>query len=173
MRLFISIDLPEQLQQQISALRQQVARPDLKPTPSAQLHITLAFLGEQSDAMQDMVEQVLNQLDIPPLTLQCHQVHAFKSGVIYLQVTPDSALMRLQRQLCQRLRQTGLAMEQRRYTPHITLFRCKGTPDGTLLQQLNDLFTGHTFSFALEAIWLKQSRLTQQGAEHTVVAGFR
>lgn len=173
MRLFISIDLPAALQQQISNLRQHVAQPGLKPTTAGQLHITLAFLGEQPDNMRERVEQVLDTLEVPTLTLHCTQVAAFHSGIIYLRVTPDPALMALQKRLCQRLHQAGVQMETRRYTPHITLFRCKGDPDAVLLEQLNALFTAQPLSFALDAIWLKQSRLTQQGAEHTTLAGYR
>ncbi|MCV6588533.1 MAG: RNA 2',3'-cyclic phosphodiesterase [Marinobacterium sp.] len=182
MRLFISIDQPIELRQQISQLMAQFDstelsdHSELKATRCDQLHLTLAFPGEQPLNNLERIEQALDSLTIPRLTLNCAGIGHFNSGVLWLKVTPDPALLNLQTQLCHRLREAGIKLEERKYIPHITLFRHnerhRQSSLGLVQQKLDALFQYQTFSFELDAIWLKRSYLNETGACHEIISGF-
>ena len=141
LRLFIGIELDEQVRHTAAAiaesLRTQLGRRiDARWIPSANLHITLWFIGEVPD---DRAEEILRAIGAPfreaPFDIQLAGVGAFPpSGaprVIWLGVqTGAEGLVRLHVELAERLRPLGIEPEGRGYSAHLTIARVKDVPGG-------------------------------------------
>ncbi|GGK82654.1 RNA 2',3'-cyclic phosphodiesterase [Amphritea balenae] len=168
MRLFLSIDPPRTVREAIHsccpALKQ------IKLEPAEQLHLTLLFLGEQPPTTVDLIEQASQYLTTAPFELRLAGVGQFRSGIIWLGVQPQPALMKLQQKLSQRLTNDGIDLETRVYHPHLTLARSRKPLRNQQLRAFLDTFQDRSFSFQANSILLKQSQLYSTGARHECLA---
>ena len=74
-RLFIAIDPPQEVREQLAALC--CGLPDARWTPVEQLHLTLCFIGEVSGDHFLDIREALAELHVPPFPLQLRGVGFF------------------------------------------------------------------------------------------------
>ena len=95
-----------------------------RPMPVEKLHLTLAFLGEvEAGRMAALADCA--RLRARPFRLVFDRVGSFRRARVAWAGTAAAAreLLEMQRQLADRLAATGFALEEREYTPHVTLAR--------------------------------------------------
>lgn len=158
MRLFIGIPIPPD---SASILAGAAARLPLiyRRTAPADLHITLAFLGQVSDEQLPCIYAQLEQVKQPPLTINLTGVGTFP-GVAFAAVDPAPALLALAAEIVQRMATCGFPSEQRPYHPHLTLARSRDRKP-----KLDDLHLP-PLSFAADAFTLYSSRAGDPGARY-------
>lgn len=91
--------------------------------PAAHLHLTLHFLGATAP---ERVAEIIDVLParIEPIELHWGRLQDWGQGLQVLRpLDPPAALFDLQQDLGKRLQALGLAVETRRYHPHLTLAR--------------------------------------------------
>ncbi|WP_299176950.1 RNA 2',3'-cyclic phosphodiesterase [uncultured Neptuniibacter sp.] len=164
MRLFLAIDLPPSTQERISDLYLS-EHTEVRWTPTEQLHLTLQFIGEvQADAM-DKITSAMEEVTFRPFELQLSGIGHFRSGIIWLGVARSQALMQLQSSIKYHLHQQGIITERRKFTPHITIGRCKNI-NPILMKAIEERGLGFSNRFTAENFQLKSSRLSPLGAEY-------
>ncbi|WP_415881569.1 RNA 2',3'-cyclic phosphodiesterase [Neptuniibacter sp. QD34_54] len=170
MRLFLAIDLPEDLQDRITELY----CPELEQvrwTVSHQLHITLVFIGDQPHQYLEEIIEAVSETSFEPFELCLQKIGYFKSGIIWLGVEESEPLKRLQKSLSHKVRGLGIELEQRKYMPHITLGRSKKlTPQ--VVSQVSHKGLGFTANMVVSAFQLKSSVLKANGAEYLTEGEF-
>jgi RNA 2',3'-cyclic 3'-phosphodiesterase len=131
MRLFTAIDLPPELlvrlERLLSALRAEAL---IKWSPLDNLHVTTKFIGEWPEARLDELHGELAALaPREPFMLELKDLGWFPNErsprVLWLGVHGDEALATLARETELRLEALGIAREERRFSPHLTLARIK------------------------------------------------
>lgn len=170
MRLFLAIDLPEEVQFEIETLFLKELK-EVRWTPSYQLHITLVFIGDQPCVSIDEIIEQVAEIDVPPFLLEFKGVGYFKSGIIWLSVTPCSTLLQLEKKLKTKLYDLGLQLENRKFKPHITLGRCKKVT-AELMSKVSHAALGFEQHMTVEKFQLKSSYLSSKGAEYSTEAEF-
>ena len=95
-----------------------------KPVRGAKLHLTLAFLGEVDAARMEALADCA-RLRAHAFRLELDQVGAFRRARVAWAgaSAPPPALLDLQEKLASRLAKAGFTLEEREYTPHVTLAR--------------------------------------------------
>jgi 2'-5' RNA ligase len=136
MRLFAAIDPPEAA---VADLGQAVRRKgaNLRWVPPEQWHVTLAFYGEVSEAAAEDLQVRLERAAsrTPQFTLQIKGAGCFPrrpdaAKVLWAAVDGDLApLAQLADRCTAAGRRIGLAMEKRKFTPHLTLARARQAAD--------------------------------------------
>src|SRR5216683_1634177 len=170
MRLFFAVELPHEVHLALGRLRS-VEDSDYRWTDPSLLHVTLAFLGEQPEerleALQGIGAAAARASSPGHLTLG----HAGSFGsrkaprVLWVGLDGDlAALDALQSHLDTRLRAASFTLEDRPFSPHITLARRRdaarsGPPEGWPPQRLNT-------PFEMDHLTLFQSRLSPRGATY-------
>lgn len=139
----------------------------LKLTPVENLHLTLRFLGQCSDAQAVQVSQWLAERKLP----QMHGEPCWLGGLgsflgrdgltAYAAVQASSALISLRAALEQGLPSLGFPKETRPFVPHITLAR-----KVQLKKALPEARTGRQQHFYPAALVLFQSFLAPQGPSY-------
>jgi 2'-5' RNA ligase len=172
MRLFIALLLPTEAHDAIEAVQ---ARFSIgRPIPSENLHLTLAFLGYQSEETATELHHGLETLRSPclDLTLSGAAVFGGRHGqAIALSADGGPELKALNDRIQSRLRGAGLTPERRRFRPHVTLARLPGRTDpGPTLRQLTGVTLG---PFACMAFALFASTLRPDGAIHDELARYQ
>ena len=129
MRLFISINFsPETLAALIAAREglRALAGGRGSFTPDANLHLTLAFLGETEPGLVPLALEAMREAGARPFELVFDRAGRFKraDGGIWWAGGPENpALAAVQKRLCRELAARGFELEARRFTPHVTLAR--------------------------------------------------
>ncbi|PIE58930.1 MAG: RNA 2',3'-cyclic phosphodiesterase [Desulfobulbus propionicus] len=169
-RLFVALDLPEDIRAHVGTLcsglpRARWVRPE-------QLHLTLSFLGEVHGSAFHDIRETLHGLTAPVLRLQLDGLGFFpprgNPRVIWVGIAPNNALLQLQKKIQTRLRQLGLDLETRKYSPHITIARLSNTPPVKVGQYMvmQGLFCSRAFD--VNRFILYSSVLGRKGATHLV-----
>lgn len=175
MRLFIALDIPDDLKRTLGNLKADV--PGLRWVPPGQIHLTLAFLGEvEEPALAGLAEAVANinlpAFDLHPVGIGCFPDQR-RPRVVWLGVQPEPGLMNLAAAVRTTAQSCGIPLEERRFSPHITLARLKQPPGAafrTFLEQHRHVAPP---PFSVREFTLYQSSLDRSGARHTPIRRYR
>ena len=127
MRLFIAINFDEETREKIIAVQQRLrvlgtgnfSQPE-------NLHLTLAFLGEVDSAQVGAVRHAMDRTTVRPMSLTFDHVGRFKrdgGDIWWIGISENRLLLSLQKELSGHLADAGFRLEDRRFSPHITLAR--------------------------------------------------
>lgn len=130
MRFFVALEIPETSRSQIQAVQAELSQiiPSLRLTDPEKLHLTIAFIGEQSDTLtEDLVSlinrstQGINSFSITPAIIDgfpnIHSPHT-----LFLGVTGDlDKLLVLRERIKDGLVNLGIDIDERRFVPHIAI----------------------------------------------------
>lgn len=126
-RLFTGLEVPEALGLSLSFLRGGLS--GAKWIDVDNYHVTLRFIGDVDERTADEIAEEMARIRRPRFEVKIEGVMAFggkQPHSLVAKVAPSPALSELQAEherICQRL---GLPAEPRRFTPHVTIARCKG-----------------------------------------------
>lgn len=99
-------------------------------------HITLRFIGDVDRGVASEVTDALDRLaHSEPFTVRLNHLGSFggdRPRALYAGVENNDALQRLQAAQERVLQRLGLDPEGRKFTPHVTLARLRGTAAGDL-----------------------------------------
>jgi 2'-5' RNA ligase len=183
MRAFIAVEVSKDVLSEIDR-RTSEWRDRLRGArwvPASNLHLTLRFLGETSEATLEELSETMTDIAsrFSPFDLNFDGIGYFPSArrprVFWVGVKdPLGVLAELQERIETAARKHGFEPEKRRFSPHLTLARFKGAkphPDYELLtREYGNLSFG---SSKVEEVILFKSVLRQEGAEYTALRRFR
>lgn len=125
-RLFFAIELPADIQTQVIQWRAQHFPPEAgRPVAAANLHLTLAFLGDISSEKQRALEGLAGRIHQPGFTLHLDDAGQWlRSRVIWLgSRQPPRGLLQLAAMLRAQASRSGCYQSPQPFHPHITLLR--------------------------------------------------
>ena len=101
-----------------------------RPTAQENLHLTLAFLGDQSDRQVQALQALAGAVVSHRFQLALDEIGSFaRTGIAWLGASaPQLELVALQGRLAHVLREAGFSLDERPYAPHLTLVRRAGAP---------------------------------------------
>ncbi|HEY1723474.1 MAG TPA: RNA 2',3'-cyclic phosphodiesterase [Magnetospirillaceae bacterium] len=133
-RLFVGLDLPEDLRDRLAAVG--VGLPGMHWVPEDNLHLTLRFIGEVDEDVANDLHDALSGIHAAPFPLTITGTGIFETGhrphTFYASVEKTDALSRLQNKIESVLVRAGQEPEGRKFTPHITLAKLRDTPASRL-----------------------------------------
>ena len=168
-RLFLAIDLPERIIDDIAATY--TAIPGTRWIHEEQLHLTLRFFGELPGDREDALIQALSTISLPPFSLQIKGAGHFpprgRARILWLGVSPQPELIRLVTTVEKQVVRSGLERESRKFNGHITVARCSNAPSDRIARYIaaNSLFA--TEPFEINAFHLYASHLGKERATYT------
>lgn len=123
-RAFFALTLPDTVKDQIARL--QDAIPFGRPVDEDNLHLTLAFLGEVTDAQLEAAHEAAGTITAAPFSVELSGLAPFggaRSGVLAAGVAPEPRLDALAARVRSRLAGAGMALPRERFRPHVTVLR--------------------------------------------------
>jgi RNA 2',3'-cyclic 3'-phosphodiesterase len=180
-RLFIAIEIPENVRAAFASLLKdfRAIAPQLKWVRAENLHVTLKFLGETEPAKLAALQTALSILRSPdPVDLEFRGLGFFpnekRPRVFWAGMEASPNLKTLAADVDQAAHCIGFPLEQRPFTPHLTLarFPLPGISP-KLLQAMNEKSAQPFGSLRAQEFHLIESKLKPTGAEYTTVQTFR
>jgi 2'-5' RNA ligase len=180
LRLFIAVDLPDEIQSDVEALMGNVR--GARWVNPRQLHITLRFLGETPEATLPALRDGLARVKRDGFTLQLRSAGVFppsgprhsrrRPRVLWLGIEPAKDLVSLKRAVDVALAGSSAAEEQP-FSPHLTLARFPRPPDHTLADFLAKYRDYRSPVWPVTEFRLYQSTLRRDGALHAILSGYQ
>ncbi|QTP56852.1 RNA 2',3'-cyclic phosphodiesterase [Billgrantia sulfidoxydans] len=166
MRLFVALTPPPELRARLGELADIAhARCGGRRMPDASLHVTLAFLGEVTEAQAAELVAWVQGLSITPGEWHINRWGSFRRpGIVWLGGDEGApALQRLQGRLWGTLEPLGVGVRPARYIPHVTLLR-----RATVLDL--DPFPPIALTWSYNQLELIQSTIDERGARYRSLA---
>ena len=167
-RIFISIDLPEQVQRVIKKLQNQLPGFEGKKTESENLHLTLKFLGEIDKEMIIEVKRRLKEIKLKSFEAEIDEIGVFdnrrsrkysRNLIVWVHLTNCNKLQKL---VDERL--DGLFPKEKRFMSHVTIARVKYLKNKNyFLGELKKIKIPSGLKFKVNNFGLKKSTLTPDG----------
>lgn len=176
MRLFVAVDMPDRIKDQLDELCAGVS--GAKWVSREQMHLTLRFIGEADARQFDAIRSALATVRCASFEMTLKGVGQFppngKPRVLWAGIAAPRTLHQLAGQVEASLRETGIPPEVRPFSPHITLARFKTPPPSEAVGQYfrrHDTF--QTGAFPVAQFLLVSSVLARSGAVYTVEDQYR
>ncbi|WP_408959899.1 RNA 2',3'-cyclic phosphodiesterase [Natrinema sp. 74] len=182
MRLFVSVDLPDDLADPVADLQNEFADASgLNFTDPEQVHVTMKFLGDVgNDRLHDLERELaaaVADADVDPFTVRYGGLGVFPS-LDYISVvwfgteTGGEELTRLHEAVEDRTTAMGFDPEDHDFTPHVTLARMEHAGGKDLVQDLvreRDPTIGEA---RVDELRLTESTLTDEGPVYSTIESF-
>lgn len=169
-RLFIAVELPGEVAEELVSWQEQFLKADpvMRITPEGQLHITLVFLGQMGEGERELAESQLEDMnERTELNLTATGMVGLPKGrsprVIAAAIEDqEGRIQSLQGELAAGLVKKRLYKKEKRpYFPHVTVARARRRPGINLL----DIHPGPV-QFTAVRLTLYNSILKPEGAVH-------
>ncbi len=173
LRLFVAIYPPADF---VAAALEAIAALDLpphRPTPAAQIHLTLQFIGDTpAKDLEDVLQSVRRSASgIGAFTLSPQRYITLpprSARLVALQTDAPPRILELHRRLALRLARAPRQDPADRFLPHLTLARFqRGSPQGRPPRRLES--PADLPAFPVQRVQVMRSVLRPDGAEHREV----
>jgi 2'-5' RNA ligase len=164
-RLFVALALPNPVADSLLAMQSGV--PGARWSTREQLHLTLRFIGDVDERDANSIDETLATIVAPSFNLELKGVGAFggkNPRALWAGVAANEGLTHLQRKIESAMQRLGLAAEERKFTPHVTLARLRGAPQGLVMDFIADHSLYASGQFEVSTFTLFSSRLTPNGS---------
>ncbi len=159
-RLFVALEIPEAIRQRLVLMSGGV--PGARWMKEEQLHLTLRFIGEVDENEAHDIDDALATIRAGGFRLELAGVGEFGGKVpraLWAGVRPNEALLHLQKKVETALHRIGVAPDERKFSPHVTLARLKGAPREKVAAFLSHHGLYASEAFAVERFVLFSSHL--------------
>lgn len=127
-RLFTGLEIPAAVGMQLGLLRGGLR--NARWIDPENYHITLRFIGDIDERTADEIANALDRVRRASVPVHIDGLGSFggaRPHSLWARIAPNAALTELQAEHERILQRLGLPAEGRKYTPHITLARLRGT----------------------------------------------
>jgi RNA 2',3'-cyclic 3'-phosphodiesterase len=139
MRLFVALEIPEAVRENLAAIRENFFSigSKLRWVPPENLHVTLKFIGSVPAEKLEAIIEALRRVRVDKsVKLNFSGMGGSAAGVYWAAIEPCPALEKLAADIDRCLEPIGIAKEDRAFHPHVTVARFK---DRGILKKINEL----------------------------------
>lgn len=178
MRVFIALELPEELKDKIFTLSQKATKGlKIKLVERENLHVTLIFLGEVSEDNIEKIKGVLRSTKgVGEISLKAERIESFPPkglphGVWLSLEGQKEKLFSLYKKIVDGMLSVGIKLKERklRFSPHITLGRFKER-DNKFKKIEKSIKVSD--EFVVRNVTLFSSKLSSKGSVYSKIAEF-
>lgn len=180
-RAFIAINISPEIKQRLEALSEDLQRAlqgvPVRWVPVENIHVTLKFLGDVSQANLDLLKKLLSSEAAahPVFEISAGELGAFPSirrpRVIWVNIQAPADLLNLQRGIDTETARLGYAREDRPFSPHLTLGRVSRNANANDLRRISEELAARKVGFMgaanVHQVFLYRSDLLPSGAVYT------
>ena len=176
MRSFVG--LPVEGAAAAACLALQEPLPVGRPVPEENLHLTLAFLDDQSEVALEALHEALEVLRAPAMVLRATGLGLIggrRPRLLALEVAPDPALSALRDAVRRAARGAGIDLPRERFRPHVTVQRFGAGLRPEEAPRLSDALQALPFApfdVPVARLTLYRSTLTPEGPIYDPLADY-
>ena len=133
MRLFVAIEIPEEIKDYLCGIREEIAdsRNKIRLVNKDNMHLTLKFLGEVQPNKLDDIKANLKKITFKPFSVVLDNIGVFPNEgyirVVWVGLKPEEHVLELQKNIDENLKK--LFKKEKDFKPHLTIARVKYIED--------------------------------------------
>jgi len=176
MRIFIALDIPEQVRARLTEYmeRARLLAPEARWARVEGLHVTLKFIGHVDDAVVEKIKAELRSIKAAPFEVKFTGVGFFPNPnagrVFWAGVNGSDSLPKLASTIDAVMEKLGIPRETKPYHPHLTLARTSSRPLRGLKPLLDEPPQFGTMT--AREFFLYQSQPQKGGSKYTKLERF-
>jgi len=173
MRIFLALELPEEIKKEIEELQKKLRKAGAKAiwVKPEIAHLTLAFLGSVTHNELEIIHKILGGITLRAIRLELDSLGCFpnpeRARIIFVELQGDlKELHHLANLIRQNLKKENIQFDDKPFVAHVTLGRVKKR------QNLTHILKGvkiRKLEFLAEEINLNQSTLGPSGPKYTKI----
>lgn len=172
MRLFIAVNFPENVKDQLSRITFILRKGSESGNfvPRENFHLTLAFLGETPEDRIDCLKEAMEQVRSNHFNLTISGLGKFNNhgGDIYwMGISDNPELGSIRSDLTGELKARGFVLDNKDFRPHLTLGRRVILQENFAIEKFRE--TLPEITVPVKAISLMKSDRQQRGVEYTEI----
>ncbi|MGC9031227.1 MAG: RNA 2',3'-cyclic phosphodiesterase [Minisyncoccia bacterium] len=187
-RVFIAIELPKNIKEELGSYQNEFKQIlPAKWVEPENLHITLAFLGNQTDEKILKIKEILRNitsnfshfnLETKKIVFGPEKNYNFEKlnkipNLIWVEIQKNELIKELYQKIYDNLKTINIFLENREFIPHSTLCRLRTWEFKRLdLDEILSLERDIFLSFKVDKIVLMESILKRKGPEYKVLETF-
>lgn len=175
MRLFIAVNLPDNVKQYLRGLQKLL--PEAKMSLAHDFHMTLQFLGDCEESVLPKIKRELAEVAFEPFESKLTQIGTFggkNPRVVWVGTSVPRSFLETVKDIKKRMSNLRLGKESHNeeFAAHVTLARIRfiSNPQ-SFLEDLGKKKI-EPMPFSVKRFHLFESKLSSQGAVHTKLADF-
>lgn len=173
-RLFVALDLPDRVTTELAALQDEQL--DVKWVDPRKIHLTLRFLGDVDSSRIGPIKDSLAEIEARSFEVAPEGLGVFPSrrspSVLWVGLQESTPLQELQHSVEEAVVEHGFDPEDRSFTPHLTIARCRRTNPKKIRRFMQKHGEFSAPSFTCDTFYLFESELHPDGARYTKRAAF-
>jgi RNA 2',3'-cyclic 3'-phosphodiesterase len=173
-RLFVALDLPEPVRERLAEIS--TGLPGADWVYSDQYHLTLRFIGEVDPEIFAAVREGLGSVSARSFWLSLKGVGLFplrgEPETLWAGIPKNEGLLSLRHKVESMLAKNGVPPDTRKFFPHVTLAKVGSSREAWVGQYVADHSLFSIPEIPVQGFSLYSSRLTPEGAIHTVEATY-
>ena len=174
MRLFVALPLPERVRDRLAGLAGGV--PGARWEPPENYHITLRFIGEVDEGMAQDIDEEQDYTAEPNFPVTLEGIGTFgrgdKSRALWAGVAASDPLRHLRDKIESAVVRAGLAPEERKFQPHVTLARLKEAASERVGRFVAERALFREGPFMADRFVLYESTLGKSGSVYTELQSY-
>lgn len=177
-RLFVSLDIPNDIVDQIIEYRDSInPNQKLKWESREKLHLTIKFIGDVESNLTEKISEELKFVEefssISCFFLNFGFFYRDKNpSILWAGLKTDDSLNSLITQINNRLEKFSIPTETKKFNPHITLHRIKNTLENDFVNSFKN-FTFEPIEFSTNSITLFKSELGREGSKYFKIKNYK
>ena len=189
MRLFVALDIPDEIRSKITTFVEGLRNfaPDARWVTPDSLHVTLKFIGEFAETRLPELKGTLSTIAAPGFDLRFRKAGFFTQRsprVFWIGIEAGDELKHLAASIDAALLPLGVSAETHEFKPHLTLARMgSGRPQGsprdrnkpsmwTLRDKVQTMLPPEFGTMTAREFFLYLSKLSPKGAQYTKLERF-
>lgn len=161
MRVFIAIDLPEEVKKKIQDIQEKLPEFSGKLTELENLHLTLKFLGEVDEGVVEQVKKELSEIKFKKFEAEIDLLGFFTPAFVKIIWLHVSNCEEIQHEIEEKIKK--MFKPEARFMSHLTIARVKNVKDKRIFASELKSVDFEKIKFKVSDFKLKSSELTPEG----------
>lgn len=174
MRIFIAIDLPEKIKEELYDIERKIKGINGKGVEKENIHITLKFLGEIQPDFLEKIKEKLQNVKYKKFYIRIGSFGMFNDRVLWMGISKGfEDIINLHNLIDEELSKLKIERDYN-FQPHITLYRIKSINSKKDFEQsLKYLEKYKSDDILIDRFYIKQSILSYQGPTYLNVSEYK
>ncbi len=170
MRIFISIDIPQEIKKIVKEIQKNLPEFNGKKIEEENFHLTLKFLGEITEKDLDETKQKLSEINFKKFKAKLGDLGVFSENFVRIVWIKIENCDGLQKEIDEKL--SSVFPKEKRFMSHLTIARIKSLKNkGAFLEGLKKI-NYERKDFSVDKFFLNMSILTKERAFYKRLENF-
>ncbi len=174
MRIFIAIDLPERIKDEIEKIRKGLRGIYGKPVEKENFHITLKFIGDVQPDIFEKIKEELNNVKYNKFSIKIGNIGTFGDRVVWIGIQEGyEDIVNLHNLIDEQLYKIKIDRDYK-FSPHITIYRIKEIINKKEFKESVEKLSKYiSDDILIDKFYIKQSILRPQGPLYINMAEYK